>query len=154
MFRKSATDAAMRDRSRSQVIASSALETIREQKGQLVNGGLSRLSFFTGVANSLLIAFVVGKFPEYYWLLHLVEAAVLMPIHTAHLCRIKRGLAILEVCWVTNVRRKPGFQQTARPKRRPLLRHEPRAHAPHTREGLRARALLRHGTERTRNGRA
>ena len=93
------------DRTRSKTMANTALETIREHKGQLVNDGLSRASFFSGVVNSLLVSFVVGRFPQHYWLLHTAYSTVMLPIHTIHLCRKRRGFAVLELCWVTVCRR-------------------------------------------------
>jgi len=40
--------------------------------------GLRKTSFSTGVINLALTAFVIGRYPEYYWCMYLVKAAVMV----------------------------------------------------------------------------
>ncbi|KAL1514845.1 hypothetical protein AB1Y20_003930 [Prymnesium parvum] len=89
-------------RSRSQDVAQVALESIHTQKRQLKGAGLSRASFFAGVANVVLTAFAVGRFPQHYWLVHTGLASLLLPVHTCLTCRRGQRLLLLELCWVTN----------------------------------------------------
>lgn len=89
-------------RTRSQVMAQTALETIRAQKGQLVSSGLSRASFFVGVSNALLTAFLIGRYPQHYWLLHTIKSAAMLPVRTVSAFRKNQGLWMVEFCWVAN----------------------------------------------------
>ena len=89
-------------RSRSQHVAQTALETIRAQKGQLVDGGLSRANFFVGVMNVLLTTLVIGRYPQHYWLYHTAKSVVLLPARTVGACQKRRGLWMAEFCWVAN----------------------------------------------------
>jgi len=64
------------------------------------NRGLSPTAYFIGMINVTLTALVVGRIPEYYWLIHLFKC--LFYLGCIHYIRYhkKEYLYTLEFCWV------------------------------------------------------
>ena len=63
---------------------------------------MSKMTFFVGVMNVILTAFVVGRWPQYYWLYHTFKASYMLPVRTYRTWRSKWVLSMAELCWVTN----------------------------------------------------
>eukprot|EP00928_Gymnodinium_smaydae_P044026 TRINITY_DN29394_c0_g2_i1.p1 TRINITY_DN29394_c0_g2~~TRINITY_DN29394_c0_g2_i1.p1 ORF type:complete len:372 (-),score=47.84 TRINITY_DN29394_c0_g2_i1:219-1334(-) len=78
-------------------------EEANELQKQLAEEGLSQMSFFLGVLNFVLIAFVLGRWPQHLWILYGLEAVVLIPAWYHHVIHYRMGhWFIVELCWVMN----------------------------------------------------
>jgi len=89
-------------RTRSQQIACDAAAALRAQRDTFLTQGVSTASFAVGVANALLTAFVIGRTPQHYWLLHALKGLVYFPIRIHRARQQKTVPDLLELCWVAN----------------------------------------------------
>jgi len=90
------------ERTRSEQVAEASLSAVREQKKRIIETGMSKVTFFVGVMNVMLTAFVVGRWPQHYWLYHTAKASLMLPVRTWRTWRSKWVLSMAELCWVTN----------------------------------------------------
>jgi hypothetical protein len=60
------------------------------------------LSFFLGVANTGITPFVVGRWPQHFWILYCAKGLVLLPYTFGIRCSQKKGWYQLDLCWVMN----------------------------------------------------
>jgi hypothetical protein len=82
------------------------LDRIDAVSGKRIKEGFNQRNFGIGVLNALLIAFVVGRYPQHFWLLFLVEINLLMP-HRISLSfnakPLNEILYYLDYCWIMNL---------------------------------------------------
>lgn len=82
------------------------LERIDQVAAKRVNEGFSRRHFTLGVFNCFLIAFTLGRYPQHFWVLFLVEVGILWPLIFYKRCHDKplnTVLYFLDYCWMMNV---------------------------------------------------
>lgn len=73
-------------------------QSIDDTKGR----GLSPLTFFVGMVNIALTSFILGRYPENYWLLHCFKA-MMLGITAFRMKRSRNELFFLfDFCWVMN----------------------------------------------------
>ena len=82
---------------------SKAMDVIKNQEMMYRAKGLSTYSFFFGVINVWLIGFVLGKWPEHYWVFNLLKCFFYLGIiWYQRLSRPKDLLSMMEICWIVS----------------------------------------------------
>jgi hypothetical protein len=89
-------------RTRSAEVASVALKAVRSSREQLVAGGMSQTKFAVGVCNALATAFVIGRWPEHYFILMILKSLIILPAITVKYSLSRKQLYLLDFCWATN----------------------------------------------------
>lgn len=80
-----------------------ALQELSKVRQQLVEGGLSPITFFLGLSNICLCCYLMGAHPEHFWLVYSAEAVILIGIRMDLGRRDNTMLYFLDFCWVMNV---------------------------------------------------
>lgn len=81
-----------------------SLEVVDTVTTKMVDSGLSQISFFVGVSNVALTAFIMGRWPENIWVLYVAKVLVLIPAWFVEVRRrYNGGLFVLDFCWVSNI---------------------------------------------------
>lgn len=81
-----------------------AMEEVNKVQHKLHDEGMSQVSFFFGVMNVGATGFILGRFPEYIWLLYAAKSAVLIPAWFYNVTKIYKGsLFVLDYCWTINI---------------------------------------------------
>lgn len=83
----------------------SALEEVDRIAAKRMADGLNEINFTIGVVNTMLVVFVLGVYPEHFWLLYLIEGLYLLPSRFIANTRTKplnSALFFLDFCWVMN----------------------------------------------------
>jgi len=81
------------------------LEEVDKTAAKRMREGFNEKNFAAGVLNSFFVAYAFGKWPEHFWILYLVETAVLVPVKFLHMVRAKplnEALYYLDLCWMLN----------------------------------------------------
>jgi hypothetical protein len=82
------------------------LDRIDQVSAKRISEGFSKRNFMLGVLNYLFLAFILGAFPQHFWLCYIVEMIILLPMKISDsskskpLCQI---LYYLDYCWVMNL---------------------------------------------------
>ena len=82
-----------------------ALEEVDRIAAKRVADGLNEINFTIGVVNTMLVVFVLGVYPQHFWLLYLIEGLYLLPSRFMANTRTKplnSALFFLDFCWVMN----------------------------------------------------
>ena len=87
------------------------LSLVEEEEGALRDKGMSKFTFFFGLANLLLSAFLIGASPESFWIVYACQAVVIIGYRIY--VEARRGkntvdepgvlLYFLDFCWVCNM---------------------------------------------------
>jgi len=77
-----------------------ALEAVREQGLSYKNRGLSPTAYFIGMLNVGVTPLIVGRYPEYYWLIHLFKGFFYLGAIYYIRYKKKELLYLLDFCWV------------------------------------------------------
>jgi len=81
-----------------------AIEEVQATSLKMGKEGLSQIAFFIGVVNIAVTGFVIGRFPEYLWVLYLVKVFTYIPAWFVEVTRRYNGsLWVLDFCWVSNI---------------------------------------------------
>ncbi|GMI29714.1 hypothetical protein TeGR_g13022, partial [Tetraparma gracilis] len=90
-------------RSASNTALSDALDAVKNKVAHFEAEGLRKTNFTLGVCNLALTAFVVGKWPEHYWVLYLFKA-IFMVVYKLFFVWYPEKLHyfFLDFCWITN----------------------------------------------------
>lgn len=83
----------------------SALEEVDRIAAKRAADGLNEINFTIGVVNTMLVVFVLGVYPQHFWLLYLIEGLYLLPSRFMANTRTKplnSALFFLDFCWVMN----------------------------------------------------
>ena len=80
----------------------SAIEAVQASIDKTKDRGLSVWTFFIGILNIALTAFLVGRCPQHYWVLHTIKAGPLF--FTAVKMKNERHelMYLFDFCWVVN----------------------------------------------------
>merc|ERR1719277_742006 len=68
-------------------IVNKCLNAVESQSQHWQNRGLNKANFVFGVSNSLFVAWSFGAIPGSFWIVYLVEVAVLFPIRWSYQVR-------------------------------------------------------------------
>mmetsp|Transcript_11396 Transcript_11396/g.22891 ORF Transcript_11396/g.22891 Transcript_11396/m.22891 type:complete len:230 (-) Transcript_11396:1047-1736(-) len=86
-----------------------ALEIVERKATKLRDSGLSALTFSLGIANLLVSAFLMGAYPESFWLVYALQASAILGCRVSVMVREARGpnpknnlCFLLDFCWVMN----------------------------------------------------
>eukprot|EP00729_Bicosta_minor_P017086 gene17086-34696_t len=79
-----------------------AFEVVANYSSKLKNDGLSKATFFIGVVNVILTTFIVGRFPEHYWLYHTLKASVCFTLLIQRRFAARTQFYLLDFCWIAN----------------------------------------------------
>ena len=79
-----------------------ALDAVRAQRDALIDQGVSTFAFAVGVANMILTAFVLGRWPQHYWVFHAAKGLVYYPLRVLRQVKQKALFDLLEICWIAN----------------------------------------------------
>mmetsp|Transcript_14112 Transcript_14112/g.20153 ORF Transcript_14112/g.20153 Transcript_14112/m.20153 type:complete len:413 (+) Transcript_14112:186-1424(+) len=82
------------------------LENVDELAKKRMKDGLSEINFTVGVLNVIFIAFTMGAYPQYVWLLYLVEALYFIPMKFVQLIRtnpLNQAFYYFDFCWMMNI---------------------------------------------------
>ena len=85
-------------RSRSAKIAGDAVDALKAQRDTFLSQGLSTVAFALGVGNVLLMAFVIGRWPQHYWLLHAAKGLFYYPARAMRQHRVGELFDLFELC--------------------------------------------------------
>lgn len=81
-----------------------SLKEVDSVTTRMLENGLSQVSFFIGVMNIGLTAYVVGRWPQHLWVLYVVKVLTLIPAWFVEVGRKYNGsLWVLDYCWVSNI---------------------------------------------------
>ena len=64
--------------------------------------GFTRWKYFIGVVKSYLTLYIFGAFPQYFYVWHAFQFAVLTPVHAYRWAKLKSLAYFAEFCWVAN----------------------------------------------------
>lgn len=82
------------------------LDRIDQISAKRVKEGFSKRNFMLGVLNYLFLSFILGKYPQHFWLCYLVEMSVLLPMkmYSSYNSKpLREILYYLDYCWVMNI---------------------------------------------------
>jgi hypothetical protein len=77
-----------------------ALESVKANALDYVGRGLSPLSFWFGILNVAFSAFIIGRYPESYWLWQTLKSSGLLSLTFTARRALKQELYLLDFCWV------------------------------------------------------
>ena len=78
-----------------------ALDAVRAQGALYKNkGGLSPQSFFVGLINVIVSSFILGRFPQYYWVYASVKSIAVNYLSYKIKVRAHQRLYLLDLCHV------------------------------------------------------
>eukprot|EP00931_Biecheleriopsis_adriatica_P057936 TRINITY_DN34418_c0_g2_i1.p1 TRINITY_DN34418_c0_g2~~TRINITY_DN34418_c0_g2_i1.p1 ORF type:complete len:363 (-),score=71.02 TRINITY_DN34418_c0_g2_i1:150-1238(-) len=86
-------------------IINKCIDAVEARSASLEAKGMTKGNFVFGVSNSLFVAWSFGSLPEHFWIIYLLEVALLFPIRWVHQVRarpLKQHLYWLDFCWVAN----------------------------------------------------
>jgi len=63
---------------------------------------LSQITFFIGVLNVIITTFVVGRFPEHYWLYHTLKGTICFALLFQRRFAKNEQFYLLDFCWIVN----------------------------------------------------
>ena len=74
----------------------------KERLFDVRSGRTTQTKFAAGVTNALMTAFVVGRWPQHYFMLMIAKSLIMLPAITAKRMRNSTHLYLLEFCWFVN----------------------------------------------------
>jgi len=81
-----------------------SIQELESVSHQMADSGLSQPAFAVGVVNVGFTGFVLGRFPEFIWVLYVFKCLVYIPAWFLEVSRRQNGaLYILDFCWVSNI---------------------------------------------------
>mmetsp|Transcript_98376 Transcript_98376/g.205171 ORF Transcript_98376/g.205171 Transcript_98376/m.205171 type:complete len:363 (-) Transcript_98376:145-1233(-) len=85
-------------------IVDKCIMAVENRARELRKKGLTTGNFVFGVANSLFVAWSFGAMPQNFWIVYLIEVAILFPLRWKNMVRAvpKEHLYWLDFCWVAN----------------------------------------------------
>ncbi len=81
------------------------LDVVQENVKKREAEGLSSVTFFCGVMNTILMAFVFAGYPEHFWILYAFEVLVMFPWRFVRMTSTKPLSCLLywlDFCWIAN----------------------------------------------------
>jgi hypothetical protein len=85
------------------VTLSDALAALQGKVAHFESEGLRKRNFTVGVCNLALSAFVIGKWPEFYWVMYIFKAVFMVVYKVIFLWYpAKQHYFFLDFCWITN----------------------------------------------------
>jgi len=79
-----------------------ALDVVGGHKRRLLEEGMGKVTFFLGVMNVGLTAFILGHLPAVFWVWQTVKTALLTAVLARRRWRTRTSLYWLDFCWVCN----------------------------------------------------
>ena len=70
---------------------SRVVDQVDKTAAKRMQEGFNENNFAGGVLNSFAIAFVLGRWPEHFWLLYIVEMIVFIPIKFVYMIKVSTG---------------------------------------------------------------
>jgi len=89
-------------RASAEAVADQAIESVREQRTRLLEDGVSAVAFFVGVVNVAFSGFLIGRWPQYYWVYNCLKGFLLFPMRISRQAAQGTLFYNAELCWVTN----------------------------------------------------
>ena len=88
----------------------SVLDVVERETDSEHTKGMSRFTFFLGLANLILSAFLLGACTETFWLVYAIQALFIIGLRMRHSWSISKGtptqpgmmLYYLDLCWIAN----------------------------------------------------
>jgi len=81
-----------------------AIEEVKATSKKMAAEGLSQVAFFVGVVNIAVTGFVLGRYPEYIWVLYVFKVLTYIPAWFIEVTkRFNASLWVLDFCWVSNI---------------------------------------------------
>ena len=80
-----------------------AFSIIQHQERSYGDRGLSPVSFFIGLLNIALTGFILGRFPQHYWLFQFIKSLFLMSANAFIKWKKKTILYMLDLCWMVSI---------------------------------------------------
>jgi len=88
----------------------SVLDVVERETDSEHTKGMSRFTFFLGLANLILSAFLLGACTESFWLVYAIQALFIIGLRIRHSWSISKGtptqpgmlLYYLDLCWIAN----------------------------------------------------
>jgi hypothetical protein len=88
-------------RSSTQVIQDT-LVAAQKQRDKLLYDGVSAPAFFVGVLNVAISSFIVGRWPEHYWVFNTCKMLLIFPARIVRQCAQGTLAQQVEICWLSN----------------------------------------------------
>ena len=79
-----------------------AISIVQSKRTGLEEEGLTSGGFAFGVINSFLAMYVLGAWPQHFWLFYSIECGVLLLVRTYSWVALKLQFYMLDFCWVAN----------------------------------------------------
>lgn len=102
-FRRSGSSVAATEDERKAV--DRCLKAVEVQVKKRESEGLSTRTFFLGVVNSHLVAFIFSGYPQHFWILYMLETFILFPVRFYRMLIVSplaTTLYMLDFCWIAN----------------------------------------------------
>ena len=78
------------------------LKAVKAQRVKFLSDGVSAPTFFMGVSNVALSAFLLGHVPQHYWLLNMAKSLFYFPARLLRQHQQGTLMQQVELCWVSN----------------------------------------------------
>ena len=77
-----------------------ALDAVRQQELSYAKSGLSPFTFFLGIMNVAVTGMMLGRLPEYYWLLQVFKAILFLGLMTKIKRSKNQAYYLFDFCWI------------------------------------------------------
>ncbi len=65
--------------------------------------GFSKYTYFLGISKAFMTVYIAGRWPQHFWLWHMIQFFVLAPLQAYRWTKMKGLSYFMEFCWVANI---------------------------------------------------
>ena len=80
-----------------------ALESVKQKSSEIERMGMSAISFSLGLINVVMTAFILGRWPEHFWVWTAITIGPMLVWTFFDKIRSNTELFMLDFCWVANI---------------------------------------------------